>query len=122
MPPVSHSYRLGKNQTFTFASSIVNKDVKSVTITTETSAEGEVTTRGSDNIQEFVPIRQNTTYEVVVLDHTCTMHSTGIVTIAPNTGTTGTASTGVYYVNNIGEPQEIDGVIEMTISLKKFPG
>lgn len=121
MPPVSHSYRLGKNQSFTFGSSIANKDVKSVTITTETSAEGEVTTRGSDNIQEFVPIRQNTTYEVVVLDHSATMHSTGLVTIAPITGTTGTTATGIYYVNNIGEPQEIDGVVEMTITLKKFP-
>ena len=121
MPPVSHSWRLGKNQSFTFASSIANKDVKSVTITTETSAEGEVTTRGSDNINEYVPIRQNTTYEVVVLDHSCSQHATGTVTISPITGTTGTTSTGVFYVNNISEPQEIDGVVEFTISLKKFP-
>jgi len=122
MPPVAHAYRLGKNNTFTFASSIANKDVKSVTITHETSAEGEVTTRGSDDIQEFVPIRRNTSLEVVVLDHTCVMHTTGVVTIAPSTGTTGTTLTGVYYVNNIGEPQEIDGVIETTISLRKAPG
>lgn len=122
MPPVAHSYRLGKNQTFSYASSIANKDVKSVTITHETSAEGEVTTRGSDDIQEFVPIRRNMSFEVVVLDHSCTMHSTGVVTIAPATGTTGTSVTGVYYVNNIGEPQEIDGVIETTISLRKAPG
>ena len=122
MPPVAHSYRLGKNQTFSYASAIANKDVKSVTITHETSAEGEVTTRGSDDIQEFVPIRRNMSFEVVVLDHSCTMHSTGAVTIGPATGTTGTTVTGVYYVNNIGEPQEIDGVIEVTISLRKAPG
>jgi hypothetical protein len=122
MPPVAHSYRLGKNQTFSYASAIANKDVKSVTITHETSAEGEVTTRGSDDIQEFVPIRRNMSFEVVVLDHSCVMHTTGAVTIAPATGTTGTTVTGVYYVNNIGEPQEIDGVIEVTISLRKAPG
>lgn len=122
MPPVAHSYRLGKNQTFSYASSIANKDVKSVTITHETSAEGEVTTRGSDDIQEFVPIRRNMSFEVVVLDHSCVMHTTGVVTIAPATGTTGTTVTGVYYINNIGEPQEIDGVIETTISLRKAPG
>jgi hypothetical protein len=122
MPPVAHSYRLGKNQTFSYASAIANKDVKSVTITHETSAEGEVTTRGSDDIQEFVPIRRNMSFEVVVLDHSCVMHTTGVVTIAPATGTTGTNVTGVYYVNNIGEPQEIDGVIEVTISLRKAPG
>jgi hypothetical protein len=30
--------------------------------------------------------------------------------------------TGPYYVNNIGEPQEIDGVVEYTITLKRFVG
>jgi hypothetical protein len=119
MPPVSHSYRLGKDHTFAFASSIANKDVKSVTVTRETAVEGEVTTRGSDNVQEFVPIRQNTTLEVVVLDHSCVMHATGVATVTPPTGT---ATTGPYYVNNIGEPQEIDGVVEYTITLKRFVG
>lgn len=122
MPVVAHSYRLGKDQLFTFGSSIANKDVKSVTITNETSAEAEVTTRGSDNIQEFVPVRKNTAFEVVVLDHAAVMHATGVVTIAPATGATGTTITGVYYVNAIGEPQEIDGAIETTITLRKFPG
>lgn len=121
MPPVAHSYRLGKNQTFTFGTSIANKDVKSVTINNETAAEAEVTTRGSDDIQEFVPVRRNTSIEVVVLDHSCVMHATGVATVAPSTGT-GTTSTGVYYVNNISEPQEIDGAIETTISLRKFVG
>jgi hypothetical protein len=122
MPPVAHSYRLGKNQSFSFASSIANKDVRTVNITNETSAEAEVTTRGSDDIQEFVPVRRNTAIEVTVLDHSCVMHATGVVTIAPSSGTTGTTSTGVYYVNNISEPQEIDGAIETTISLRKYVG
>jgi hypothetical protein len=116
MPPVTHEYHLGKDQTFTFGTMIVNKDVKSVTITQETSAEGEVTTRGSADEQEFVPIRKNTTIEVVVLDHSCTLHANGTVTIAG----TGTAYSGTFYVNNIGEPQEIDGVIETTISLRRY--
>jgi hypothetical protein len=118
MPPVAHSYRLGKDQSFTFGSTIANKDVKTVTVTKETSAEAEVTTRGSDNIQEFVPVRQNTTLEVVVLDHTAVIHSTGIATV---TGPGG-GSTGLYYVNNISEPQEIDGVVEYTIQLKRYVG
>jgi hypothetical protein len=118
MPPVAHSYRLGKDQSFTFGTSIVNKDVKTVTVTRETAAEAEVTTRGSDNVQEFVPVRQNTTIEVVVLDHTATIHGTGVATV---TGPGG-GSTGLYYVNSIGEPQEIDGVIEYTITLKRFVG
>jgi hypothetical protein len=122
MPPVAHSYRLGKNQTFTFGSMIANKDVRNVTINNETSAEAEVTTRGSDDIQEFVPVRRNTALEVTVLDHTCVMHGTGVVTIAPATGSTGTSATGVYYVNSISEPQEIDGAIETTISLRKYVG
>lgn len=116
MPPVTHEYHLGKNQTFTFGTMIVNKDVKTVTITQETSAEGDVTTRGSDSEQEFVPIRKNTTIEVVVLDHACTLHANGSVSISGSSGT----YTGTFYVNNIGEPQEIDGVIETTISLRRY--
>lgn len=116
MTVTAHTYRLGKDQTFTFGSKILNKDVKSVTLTRETSAEGEVTTRGSGDEQEFVPIRKNTTIEVVVLDHTCVMHDHDTVTI----GGTGTTYTGTFYVNNIGEPQEIDGVIETTISLRRY--
>lgn len=119
MPPVAHAYRLGKDHTFTFASSIANKDVRTVTVTRETSAEAEVTTRGSDNIQEFVPVRQNTTLEVVVLDHSAVMHATGVATVTPPTGG---ASTGLFYVNNISEPQEVDGVVEYTITLKRFAG
>lgn len=118
MTVTSHAYKLGKDQTFAFGSMIANKDVKSVTLNRETSAEGEITTRGSGDEQEFVPIRKNTTIEVVVLDHTCTMHAHDTVTI----GGTGTTYTGTFYVNQIGEPQEIDGVIETTISLRKYAG
>lgn len=116
MPAVTHEYHLGKNQTFTFGTAILNKDVKSVTITRETAAEGEVTTRGSDDEQEFVPIRKNTTIEVVVLDHSCTHHQNATVTMSGSSG----SYTGTFYVNNIGEPQEIDGVIETTISLRRY--
>jgi hypothetical protein len=89
-----------------------------VTITQETTAEGEVTTRGSDTINEYVPIRQNLTVEVVCLAHSCTPHATGTLTI----GGTGASYTGLFYVNNIGTPQDIDGVIEFTISLRKHVG
>jgi len=37
-------------------------------------------------------------------------------------GVTGSLATGLYYVNNIGEPQEIDGAIETTISLRRHAG
>lgn len=117
--PVAHNYVLGKDFTFTFGSSIANKDVKSVNFVRETSAEAEVTTRGSDVVQEFVPVRQNTTLEVVVLDHTAVMHSTGVATIAAPTGG---SITGLYYVNNISIPQELDGAVEYTIQLKRFAG
>lgn len=116
--PVAHSYKLGKDQLFSFGSMIANKDVKTVTLTRETSAEAEVTTRGSEGIQEFVPVRWNAAFEVVVLDHTCGIHATGVVSV----GVTGSLATGLYYVNNIGEPQEIDGVIETTISLRRHAG
>jgi hypothetical protein len=115
MPPVAHSYNLGKDQTFNFGSMILNKDVKSVTITQETTAEGEVTTRGSADINEYVPIRQNMSLEVVCLSHGCTMHVIDTVSI----GGTGAAYAGKFYVNNIGTPQDVDGVIEFTISLRK---
>jgi len=117
--PVAHSYQLGKDCTFTFASSIANKDVKSVTVTRETSSEADVTTRGSDVVQEFAPVRHNTTIEVVCLDHSCAMHATGIATVTPATGA---ALTGVFYVNNIGIPQENDGAVEFTIQLRRFAG
>ena len=117
--PVAHSYKLGKDQWFTFGSMIVNKDVKDVTLTRETSAEAEVTTRGSDSIQEFAPVRWNSTLEVVCLDHTCAIHSTGLVSIGPSGGT---LATGLYYVNNVGEPQTVDGAIEYTVTLKRMAG
>jgi hypothetical protein len=117
--PVAHNYQLGKDCTFSFGSVIANKDVKSVNFVRETAAEADVTTRGSDVVQEFVPVRQNTTVEVVCLDHSCVMHGTGIMSVA---GSTGAAVTGVYYVNNISIPQEIDGAVEFTISLKRFVG
>lgn len=119
MALTAHSYKLGKDQWFTFGNMIANKDVKSVNFTRETSAEAEVTTRGSENIQEFVPVRWNSTLEIVVLDHSAYIHATGMVSIGPSGGT---LSTGSYYVNNIGEPQENDGAVETTITLKRLAG
>ena len=116
--PVAHTYKLGKDQLFTFGTTITNANVKDVTITRETAAEAEVTTRGSESIQEFVPVRWNTTIEVVCFDHTAGVHSTGMVTI----GRTGAFTTGLYYVNNIGEPQVVDGAIEYSITLKRLAG
>ena len=118
--PSTQSYKLGRNQSFTFGSTITNANVQNVNITFETAAEAEVTSRGSGDIQEFLPVRKNTSFEVTCWDHTATLHSTGVVTIGPITGTTGTAVTGVYYVNNISEPQEIDGAITWTVQLKKY--
>jgi hypothetical protein len=124
--PVAHTYRLGKDQSLTFANGgttfVANKDIKDATITRETAAEAEVTTRGSEGIQEFVPVRWNATLEVVCFDHACPIHATGTVTIV-TAGPSGTSTaTGLYYANNIGEPQMVDGAIEYTISLKRFAG
>ena len=116
--PVAHTYKLGKDQLFSFGNMIANVDVKDVTITRETSAEAEVTTRGSDNIQEFVPVRWNSTIEVVVFNHSAPIHATGVVSV----GVTGSLSTGLYYVNNVGEPQVVDGAIEYSITLKRMAG
>jgi hypothetical protein len=118
--PVAHTYKLGKDQYFQFGSMIANNDVKNVSLTLETSAEAEVTTRGSEGIQEFVPVRWNSSFEVVCLAHTCPIHGTGVVSIGVS-GQAGLA-TGLYYVNNVSQPQEIDGAIEYTISLKRHAG
>lgn len=117
--PAGQTYKLGRNQTLSFGSLITNANVQNVNLTFETAAEAEVTSRGSADIQEFLPVRRNITVEVTCWDHTCALHSTGVLTVAPATGTTGTAITGVYYVNNISEPQEIDGAIAWTIQLKR---
>jgi hypothetical protein len=37
-------------------------------------------------------------------------------------GITGSTTTGLYYVNNIGEPQVVDGAIEYSITLKRLAG
>lgn len=113
---VAHSYKLGRNATLD-GCGIDNKDIKSVTINRETAAEADVTTRGSGSEKEFAFVRSATTIEVVVLDHTAVQGSTGVVTI-----TNGFLNgTGVYQVMSISEPQELDGAIETTISLRKTP-
>jgi hypothetical protein len=118
--PQSHKYYLGKNASFTFGSSIANKDVKSVTVNRETAAEADVTTRGSDSEQEFAFVRSNTTIEVVCLDHSATVGSTGSVTMTISPSGPAQPS-GTFQVMSISEPQELDGAIEWTISLRKTP-
>jgi hypothetical protein len=123
MPAVAHKYYLGKDCSFSFASGkIENKDVKTVTISRETAAEADVTTRGSGNEQEFAFVRANTTIEVVVLDHSATVGDTGAITMTLPTGSSGPVQpTGTFQVMSISEPQELDGAIEFTISLRKTP-
>lgn len=120
--PVSHKYYLGKNGNFSFSNGIENKDIKSVSINQETAAEADVTTRGSGDEQEFAFVRKNTTIEVVVLDHSCVQGNTGTITHSLASGATGpTIPTGVYQVMSISQPEELDGAVEFTISLRKSP-
>lgn len=135
MPAVPHKYYLGKDCNFEFSSSatgvsgagIDNKDVKSVSITYETAAEADVTTRGSGDEQEFAFVRKNTTIEVVALDHRCLVGITGTIVhgVTP-TGASGATGglvlpSGVYQVMSISQPEELDGAVEFTISLRKTP-
>jgi len=119
---VSHKYYLGKNGNFAFSNGIDNKDVKSVSINQETAAEADVTTRGSGDEQEFAFVRRNTTVEVVCLDHTCSIGETGTITHSISTGASGpTLPSGVYQVMSVSQPEELDGAVEFTISLRKTP-
>lgn len=119
--PSTRTYKLGRHQTFG-CTGLSNDDIKDVTITEETSNEGNVTTRGSDADEEFVPIHKNTSFEVVALHHAMAMHSTLLVTIAPKSGYTGTTKTGMYYVNSISEPQPFQDVIAHTIVFRRTVG
>jgi hypothetical protein len=120
MPPVAHKFYLGRKGTFTFSNGIYNKDVNTVSVNRETAAEADVTTRGSDDEQEFAFVRKNTTIEAVVLDHTCEIGETGTITctLSPS-GPAGPS--GVFQVMSISESQDLDGAVEFTISLKKSP-
>jgi hypothetical protein len=120
MPPVAHAFYLGRKGTFTFSNGIANKDVKTVTVNRETAAEADVTTRGSDDEQEFAFVRGNTTIEVVCLDHTCVRGATGTITctLSPS-GPTGPG--GVFQVMTIAETQDLDGAVEFTVSFRKTP-
>lgn len=117
--PESHKYYLGKDGNFTFSNGIANKDVKSVSITQETAAEADVTTRGSGDEQEFAFVRKNTSIEVVVLDHSCAVGETGTITHSLASGPS--VPSGVYQVMSVSQPEELDGAVEFTISLRKTP-
>lgn len=118
--PEAHKYYLGKNGTFSYTNGIANKDVKSVSINQETAAEADVTTRGSGDEQEFAFVRRNTTVEVVCLDHSCLVGETGTIThtVSPSGPT---LPSGVYQVMSVSQPEELDGAVEFTISLRKTP-
>jgi hypothetical protein len=117
---VAHTYYLGKNASFTFSNGIANKDVKNVSVSRETAAEVDVTTRGSGDEKEFAFARSATSIEIVCLDHDCVMGSTGTITMTldPSQGAPAQPS-GVFQVMNISESQDLDNAVEFTISLKK---
>jgi len=117
----ARTFKLGRNQVFA-CNGLSNDDIKDVTITEETSNEGNVTTRGSDADEEFVPIHRNTSFEVVALHHALAMHAAVLVSVYPKTGYTGTSRTGIYYVNSISEPQPFGDVIAHTIRFHRTVG
>lgn len=121
MPGTGQVYKLGRNQVFEFPG-ILNVNVRSVEFQVETGNEAEVTTRGSGVDQEFVPVHRNTTITVNALHHTTSQGATGMASIYPLAGTTGLNHTGTYYVNSVGDPQQIEGVIVHPISLRRHPG
>jgi hypothetical protein len=117
----TRTYKLGRNQSFS-CTGLANDDIKDVTITEETSNEANVTTRGSGDHEEFVPVHKNTSFEVVALTHGLTLHGEVTVTIQPLSGYTGTRKTGLYYVNAISEPQPFQDVIAHTIRFHRTVG
>ena len=117
----TRTYKLGRNQYFG-CTGLLNDDIKDVTISEETSNEANVTTRGSGDHEEFVPVHKSTSFEVVTLTHALAMHQAVTVAISPATGYTGTTKTGVYYVNAISEPQPWQDVIAHTIRFHRTVG
>lgn len=121
MATTGQVYKLGKDQVFVFPG-VANIDIRSVEFNIETANEANATTRGSGNIQEFIPVHQNFSITVNALHHSTAWGNTGLCQIYPKTGFTGTNHTGVYYVNGIGEPQQLEGEIVHPITLRRFPG
>jgi hypothetical protein len=120
---VAHTYYLGKNGSFTFSNGIANKDVKTVSVNRETAAEADVTTRGSDDEQEFAFIRKNTTIDVTVLDHDIPgLGATGTITCTLSPTGPFVSPSGVFQVMSIGESQDLDNAVEWTINLRKTAG
>jgi len=117
----TRAYKLGRNQSFS-CTGLSNDEIKDVTITEETANEANVTTRGSGEEEEFVPVHKNTSFEVVALTHALTMFSAVTITIQPLTGYTGSRKTGIYYVNAISEPQPFQDVIAHTIRFRRTVG
>ena len=120
-------HMLGKNQTFTAVGqlsgyTLVNDDVRDVTINEETANEAEVTTRGSGDDQEFVFVHRNTSIEASVLYHELRHGEACLITIRPKTGFTGRVMTGMQYLNNIGTPQALNGEIVVALTFRRTVG
>jgi hypothetical protein len=123
MAATAHTYYLGKNGTFTFSNGIANKDVKTVSVNRETAAEADVTTRGSDDEQEFAFIRKNTTIDVTVLDHDIPgLGATGTITCTLSPTGPFVSPSGVFQVMSISESQDLDNAVEWTVNLRKTAG
>lgn len=121
MPGTGRVFKLGRNQVFAFPG-ILNDNIKSVEFQVETANEADATTRGSGEDQEFIPIHRNTTITVNTTHHTVSQGSTGLAQIYPLAGTTGLNHTGIYYINSVGDPQNLEGIIVHPISLRRHPG
>jgi hypothetical protein len=120
-------HMLGKHQSFTAVGqlsgkTLVNDDVREVTINEETANEAEVTTRGSGDDQEFVPVHRNTSIEASVLYHELLHMEPCLITIRPKTGFTGKVMTGMHYLNNIGTPQTLNGEVVVALTFRRTVG
>jgi hypothetical protein len=128
--PATRAFQLGRKHRFNASSAdrpnqnigIVNDDVIDVTMTFETANEADVTTRGSVEDQEFVPVHRNTTVEVKCLYHNLRHLERVLMTISPPIGATGRTLEGVFYLNNEGEPQVLDGAVVHTLTFHRTIG
>ena len=116
----AHTYYLGKNGTFSFSGGIANVDVNTVTVNRETAAEADVTTRGSNDEQEFAFVRRNTSIDVTCLNHTIGgLGATGTISCVLSPTGPFVSPSGVFQVMSISESQDLDGAVEWTVNLRK---
>ena len=115
---VPHKYYLGKDANFSFSGGIANKDVRKVGVSRESSAEVDVTTRGSGDEKEFALARTTTTITVDCLDHTASHGATGTVSMSL-TPAGPARPAGTFQVMSISDDEDIDGAVVFSITLKK---